>query len=156
MQQSLSSDLVEMLKDNQKRIEEDNKYLKEQIDIQKRLFKEKEIIWSKELMELKRTFEVKLGINSSKSSYQNYEDSRVDQRQTLRMSSPEMRTPDKFQNENDINHTNTLGRSDYITLHHPDSASSKRSDLQSSTSRGAFDQFIKESIVMKDSLLKHM
>jgi hypothetical protein len=156
MQQNLSSDLIDMLKDNQKRIEEDNKYLKDQMDTNRRLFTEKELIWSKELMELKKTFDTKLGVNASKQSFNNYEDSRTDHRETLRRSSHDMQTPEKYTNENDINDINTMGRSDYITLHHPESASSKRSDTQSNMSRGAFDHFIKESNVMKDSLLKHM
>ena len=124
-QLSLSKDLVEMLKENQRRVEEDNKYLKDQLDSQNRLFAEKEVIWSRELKNFKKIFKAKIGYSSnfSQSSDQNFEENS----KTMHRSSPLLHTPEKNEKENNVNHTITINKSDFVTLHHPESASSRYS-----------------------------
>eukprot|EP00343_Euplotes_focardii_P006042 CAMPEP_0205811598 /NCGR_PEP_ID=MMETSP0205-20121125/15832_1 /ASSEMBLY_ACC=CAM_ASM_000278 /TAXON_ID=36767 /ORGANISM="Euplotes focardii, Strain TN1" /LENGTH=136 /DNA_ID=CAMNT_0053090997 /DNA_START=127 /DNA_END=534 /DNA_ORIENTATION=+ len=136
----MSKDLVDMLKENQRRVEEDNKYLKQHIDIQHKNSLEKELIWSQELNQLKHTFETKLGIevNRSQMDSQEWEDnSRTMKRNSPSHESP-LLTPKKDDKENVVNQTNTMGRSDYYTLNHPDSVSSRQSH-NSNTSKQAFE-----------------
>ena len=52
MQQKISTELIQIIQDNHKRIEEDNKYLKDTIN----LYKEKEIVWQTELRNLQDKF----------------------------------------------------------------------------------------------------
>ncbi|CAI2371193.1 unnamed protein product [Moneuplotes crassus] len=147
-QQSLSKEAFEMLKESNRRIEEDNKYLKELIDNQKRQYEEKEIVWSRELMTLKKLFDTQRGFGSQKSHFSEQEADT----QSLQRNSPLLNTPERVNKENNVNQTNTVGRSDYVTLHHPESVSSKHSEVN--MSRQAFDNFINGSEIMKNEILK--
>jgi hypothetical protein len=145
-QQKMSEDLLQMLKESHRRIEEDNKYLKECIGLQKDLFAEKEQVWSSELLALKQKFAGGGTLNKLFKREVNY----VEFGKTCKRREE---TPER--KENDGRGMNFADNSEYVTLHHQESASSRESVSRSNLSRGAFDHFIKESNVMKDSLLKH-
>ena len=125
-QMGFSKELMEIIKENQRRIEEDNKYLKEQLDQQSKYLQEKELIWSRELMTVKRKSEEAIGIQTNKSrmTENDYEgDSK-----TFKRNSPILHTPKRKEKENICNESNTMGRSDFITLHQPESVSSRHSN----------------------------
>lgn len=132
-QQSISQEAFEMLKENHnflkennQVLQEDNKYLKQMIDDRCQEFQEKELIWSRELMNLKKTFEGQTFVSQSQT--QSIRDAEV---KTLQRNSPLLGTPEKVHKENVINESNSVGRNEYVTLHQPESVTSKHSEMVS-------------------------
>lgn len=156
LQQRLSADLVDMLKSSYRLLEEDNKQLKETIKVMDDNHKMERIVWEDELHSLKQVLlDKKQGLQVS-SSYRNNRMDMEDIKQTIRRGADTPESNRSRVDENDSNHHNTAHRDEYMMFNHPDSVSSKSSMQRSNLSRGTFDTFIKESNVMKESLLKHI
>jgi len=156
LQQNLSTDLVRMLQENQKRVEDDNKYLKDWIKLQKELFAEKEQVWGTELSKL-QTFFNEFKNSGSSSNRQSNSYKHVDgNSQSIRKAMIEPRTPDQHTNENDHSEHNSMSKAEYMSMRHPETSSGGSSVSRTNLGRSGLDHMFRESNLMKDSLLKQI
>lgn len=107
------------------------------------MFEEKQIVWETELKSLKEKF-IDYSIHHSevkmrKSDYYNQILAESKTNNQFKASIVSGYSQSYNNEENEINMGNE--KPDYLTLHHPDSASSKNSEIRQNLSRTAFNNF---------------